>query len=368
MRTVAQDEPLPGVDEVAPSTKPEPSQLRPLESEPLESEPMPAESLLGQGEMVPIDAISAHSSCADSCRSCVPGGWIQADYLMWWPRPMSIPALVTSGSQQNAAVLGAPDTETLLGGTMLNQMFSGARLRLGLWADPCQQAAWVAEGFVIGEQTDRQTFGGTGAAGSVVIARPFFNVLTSGNSVTGQEDAELVSYPNELSGTVTVAASSQLLGVSVNRLQTFGHSTTCAPALFGCGTRPAESHFAGFIGWRYLDLDEELRINEDLTSLLRAPDNGRFLIEDRFTTQNIFNGGELGITGAAAKAPIRWTSWRGWRWVRFTSRYPSPARPVCVVRAFRATTSKTRLAVCWLSVPTLATIREISSPSCRSWV
>jgi hypothetical protein len=216
---------------------------------------------------------------------------------------MQIPALVTSGTQASEGVLGAAGTQTLVGEQMLDQMFSGARLRLGLWADPCRQHAWEVDGFFIGEATESNTFSGTGAAGTSVLARPFFNVLTSTASPSGREDAELVAFPGQLSGTVTVEATSQLHGVGVHGMRTFCESSGCGPAALSCDYVPQQCRLAGFLGWRYLNLDESLQINEELTSLLPSPDNGRFSIEDRFATGNIFNGVDIGAIWQGSRGP-----------------------------------------------------------------
>ncbi len=241
--------------------------------------------------------------CSNFCQPCIPDGWIQGEYLMWWPRPMQIPALVTNGTQASEGVLGLPGTQTLVGDQMLNQMYSGGRLRIGLWADACHETAWEFEGFVIGEVTDSYTYSGTGAEGTGVIARPFFNVLSSTESPNGREDAELIAFPGQLSGTVTVAATSQLYGVGVHGRRIFSQSCGCSPAALSCNSLPTQSSFSGFVGWRYLNLAEKLRINEDLNSLLPSPDNGQFLIEDRFETGNSFNGVDLGLVWKGCQGP-----------------------------------------------------------------
>lgn len=258
------------------------------------------------GEMVPHDAGCGCDTC-DSCGDmaacgvagpCVPcfyGGWVSAEFLMWWPRPMDIPALVTSGTPASDGVLGVPGTQVLLGDQMLDRMFTGGRMRLGLWADACRQYAWEADAFIIGRETQTETFSGTGATGSTVISRPFFNVLTSTEMPSGQEDAELVASPGELRGSVTVEATSQLYGVGIHGMRTFCQSCGCDASVVDCGCLPSSSQFAGFVGWRYLNFQEGLTINEDLTSLLPSPDNGRFLLEDDFQTANYFNGVDMGV-------------------------------------------------------------------------
>lgn len=221
--------------------------------------------------------------------------WVHGEYLMWWPRPMRVPALVTSGSRTSEGVLNQDGTQTLLGGQMLDTMYSGGRFRAGVWTDPCAGRGWEFEFFGIGEETERQTYSGTGAAGTDVIARPFFNVLTTTEAPNGREDAELVAYPGELSGSVTVEATSRLYGIAVHPLWTNCQTCGGTPLLATNDCAPIQTSMTTFIGWRYLNLGEQLGISEDLTSLLEAPDDGQFLIDDRFETLNRFNGADIGV-------------------------------------------------------------------------
>jgi hypothetical protein len=185
-------------------------------------------------------------------------------------------------------------------------MFSGARLRLGLWSDPCRGTAWVAEAFVIGEERYQQTFSGTGGQGTDILAVPFFNVLSSDSAPSGGEDAQLIAFPAQIAGSVTVEATSRLHGVSIHHMRSLCESCGCGPAILQCAAPcqsvAVKSRLAAFAGWRYVNLEESLMIRENLTSLLPAPDDGRFAIEDRFGTQNIFNGADMGVL---------WTGSRG---------------------------------------------------------
>jgi len=89
-------------------------------------------------------------------------------------------------------------TEVLVGGHVLDQMYSGGRFRIGFWTDPCHEHALEADGFWIGEAADFYSFQGSGAAGTRVLARPFFNVLQTTEAPNGREDAELVAFPEQL--------------------------------------------------------------------------------------------------------------------------------------------------------------------------
>ncbi len=217
-------------------------------------------------------------------------GWIHGEYLNWRLRGMQIPPLVTVSrpgtAQAQAGVLGFDSTTTVLGGEMLDQSYSGARLRAGFWLDRCRNEAIQFEVFGVGEETDTRRFTGNG---NNIIARPFFNILNG-----GAEDAELVAFPGVVNGNVTVEANSSLTGVSASWLWVYARS--CTPGMTfidmqRVGVRRSISFSAG---WRYLNLDEDLTITEDLTSQI-ANDPGNFDITDRFSTRNQFNGADIGV-------------------------------------------------------------------------
>lgn len=123
--------------------------------------------------------------------------------------------------------------------------------------------------------------------------------MTSQAAPNGEEDAQWIAFPGQIAGTVTVEASSRLLGVSVHHLRTLCRSCGCGPPLVQCDPRGnavcVRTQLVAFLGWRHLDLSESLSLQENLTSLLPAPDDGRFLVRDRFATSNLFNGGDVGV-------------------------------------------------------------------------
>jgi hypothetical protein len=201
--------------------------------------------------------------------------WASGEYLLWWIRDSHLPPLVTAGSLASGGILGQPGTVVLFGGHTDNEERSGGRFRAAYWLD-CQQTFGI-EGsyFFLGSRSVNFAAGSPGA-GSAVISRPFFNVIT------GAEDAELVSVPGVLTGTVAVNLSSRLQGAELN-----GVCNLCC----GCGGRV--DLLAGF---RYLELNEGLQIAEDLTVNPSVPLAGgtAFRVNDQFNTRNRFYGGQIG--------------------------------------------------------------------------
>ncbi len=238
------------------------------------------------------DSGSCNGSCGGSCAGawrpcmtlCFPqDGWASFEYLYWVQRGMDLPPLVTrsdSGTARgDAGVLGLSTTDILFGGDdVLDDGFFGGRLQFGFWLDKCHTWGIGAEYFELGEESDG--FRGN-SSGDPILARPFFNILT------GEEDAELVAFPNVLTGEVNARATSHLVGAGVN----LRHLTNCSSGCGPCGQYQSRSHL--LFGYRYLQLEESVSVTEDLVGL--PPDPGAFQIQDRFRTRNQFNGFDMGM-------------------------------------------------------------------------
>jgi hypothetical protein len=234
--------------------------------------------------------------CPDSC--CVPGccdAWggcgnccnfgnrwyATAEYLLWFIRGQPLPPLVTAGSPFDAVpgALGQPGTSVLFGGQAFNfNPLSGGRFGLGYWFTDDHLLGIDARGFFLGEGAG--SFAAT-SAGTPFLARPFTNALT------GQQDIEAVATPNGLGGTVSASTRTRLWGVEANL-----RSNLCC----GCNW-----FIDGLVGWRMLGLTESLNIQENLTvfnSLNPAlPAGSTFVVADRFGTNNLFNGAQIGGIG-----------------------------------------------------------------------
>ncbi|MEL6894839.1 MAG: BBP7 family outer membrane beta-barrel protein, partial [Planctomycetota bacterium] len=136
--------------------------------------------------------------------------WVSVEGLVWAPAGMRVPPLVTTsptGSARAAAgVLEQTGTSTLVGGEILDDDFSGVRLRFGFFLDACHEWGITGEYFDT-DSNDYSFF--RNSTGDPILARPFFN------TETGLEDSELVAFPNVVSGSVAVDASTQLQGWSL---------------------------------------------------------------------------------------------------------------------------------------------------------
>ena len=231
----------------------------------------------------PVDPHCTSCNLASPCCDCLCGPpgrvWVSAEWLYWAASGQPVPALVTASPARTArplaGTLNNPSTVVLLGGNRLNDDFrNGFRLRAGIWLDDCQTSGIEGDFFFLGQSRQGGAFG---SDGSQIISRPFNNALT------GQSDAELVSFPGVLAGSVTVDATSDFIAGGFN----FVHNLCCDP----CG------RFDLIAGFRYMNLRDNLQITENLTALAgsRVEPGTRIVVQDQFRTNNDFYGGVLGF-------------------------------------------------------------------------
>jgi hypothetical protein len=217
-------------------------------------------------------------------------GWISYEFLGWWQDGMYLPPLVSTSSDpqvpvQDAGVLGEPTTQVLFGGRrVLDDGIDGSRLRFGIWLDRCHTWGLAAELFELSRESEG--FRGT-STGDPILARPFFN------TDIGNQDSELVAYPGILSGTVTASASGQFRGAGFHFKRLRCCDQGCRQWLFCSCPDHYCTRTERLVGYRYLELEEQVTITEDLVST--DPDQpGSFDIIDSFKVRNQFNGIDLG--------------------------------------------------------------------------
>ncbi len=124
---------------------------------------------------------------------------------------------------------------------------------------------------------------GAASNGSPVLARPFLNANSN------QEDAFLVAYPGQQTGSVTASMSSFLWGAELNARSMLFRGPSYQMSLLG--------------GFRFLDLHESLRMNETDTLLPQAASDPTVwtTVDDRFHTSNQFYGGQIGTDFKSAR-------------------------------------------------------------------
>jgi hypothetical protein len=246
----------------------------------------------------PIWSMLHGGYCGDDCNACgadcCDGAtfgnryYFSADYLLWWIKGSKTPPLVTQGSLGDPipGALGLPGTTVLFGGNSVeDNPFSGARFSAGYWFGDQHLLGLDFGGFFLGQGS--KNFSAT-STGTPILARPFVD------AATGTETTELVAGPGVLAGTVNVHTDSKLWGYEANL-----RSNLCAGQL--CGV---DYFVDGIAGFRAIGLDESLGVNESLVVVGGSSAGQQFKINDNFSTQNRFYGGQLGFL-----SEFRWDRW-----------------------------------------------------------
>ena len=223
--------------------------------------------------------------CYDGCDTCwnCPGPiYARGEYLLWWLKGDSAPALVTTSpqgtSRADAGVLGKSTTSVLFGDTQFNQNArSGGRVVLGWWVDQCCRLE--GDFFILGQASEN--FNQT-STGNPILARPFFNLGTAA------QDAVVVAYPNQVTGSINASETSSFLGAGV-------HATYNMLCWDNCNY---SCRVDALLGYRYLRLRDTLNINSNSMTLGTAAPVS-LAVSDSFATTNNFNGAELGMLAEA---------------------------------------------------------------------
>ncbi|HUS38221.1 MAG TPA: BBP7 family outer membrane beta-barrel protein [Pirellulales bacterium] len=206
----------------------------------------------------------------DDC--CRPLGhlWAEVDYLQWWVQGYAVPALVTSAPFGSTGAVDDPNATILLGANRLDgDTRSGARGRVGWWFDDCETHGIQAEYF--GLEREGTRFDAVSNPPGAILWRPFFDA-DPGVLAPNAQEADAIS----------VASSSELYSANV----LYRHNWSCCYDNRCCrGYR-----FDFLAGYRHLRLNEDLTIYETASF---GP--SVFDIEDRFRTDNRFDGGEFGV-------------------------------------------------------------------------
>ncbi len=192
---------------------------------------------------------------------------------MWWVSSYNVPPLVTSGPAFSGANLNVNGVNVLNGQNDVdtNPRYGG-RITLGKWLNPC----WAVELSAFYVQPSEKAFNANSGTVAGDLARPFFDVNNNG------ESSEIVGRPGVVSGGVNTVARSQLYGAELNAKRRWWNDGPNRLDLIG--------------GLRFIYLDEDLTINEDVTGLAGA---GALAgvhqqVQDSFRTTNQFYGAQVG--------------------------------------------------------------------------
>jgi hypothetical protein len=166
--------------------------------------------------------------------------------------------------------------------------FSGARFTAGYWLDCGQTKGIEASYFFLGSRSQNFTSNSSGAPGSSILARPFFDVSS------GLPNSQLIAFPGLGSGTVGVHSTTRLQGPEANLIC----NLCCSCGDCGDCGGPARSYRVDLIGgFRYLELSEGLGVVEDTQVLPESPvfSGANISAFDQFDTRNQFYGAQIGV-------------------------------------------------------------------------
>jgi hypothetical protein len=215
-------------------------------------------------------------------------GWVKADYLASFIRPMRFGSgpLATSGSPADnfPGTIGQPGTTVIFGKDPVDfNLFSGVRIQAGMFVDKESRFSVDFSGFLAFPNVESVSRISDGN-GSPTVARPIVNVTAA-----NPQFAFLTSLPGSIKGDLFIDTKSEMGGIEFNaRYHSYLRERFHLEALFG---------------FRYLRLAESLRIQDQITPLRNdfltfqggfVNNPGSLADEDSFRTVNQFFGPQIG--------------------------------------------------------------------------
>ncbi len=203
--------------------------------------------------------------------------WASGEYLLWWIKrgPVSVPLLTTNTNPATIAALNEPGTQIQFGAGSSRGLdydpFSGCRVTVGaLLGD---DVGIEASGFLLERRPVALGISTPGGATGLVVAFPLNAVVPFPGNAAGETSFNSGGAP----GTFAVQSSSQLWGTEANGVLNIADT--------------ADFRWQLLVGFRYVDLDEDLRLTGGLTD---AATGGSFTVRDAFATRDQFYGGQIG--------------------------------------------------------------------------
>ncbi|MCI0358352.1 MAG: BBP7 family outer membrane beta-barrel protein [Planctomycetaceae bacterium] len=199
--------------------------------------------------------------------------WGSAEFLLWWTKGSVTPPLVTTSPpgtpEADAGVL--PGADILFGQSYLgDEDQAGGRITLGVWLDPDHNCSFVGRFYGLGGASDRFQ---ASSDGDPILALPFFNVLLD------QNDSLKVAFPGLTTGSINASLTNDFYS---------------AEAYFQLMMeRNCNRRVDVIAGYQFARLDDWLQI--DSSSILLQQGGIQADIRDRFSTQNQFHGGMIGV-------------------------------------------------------------------------
>lgn len=209
---------------------------------------------------------------------------VRAEVPLYWRRAAGPPALVTTApdttAQAVAGRLGDPNTQILLGNAPLSDVVhAGFRITAGTWLRQDRYYGLLFRYWNAGDKNDTVSFSSNQ---NQILARPFLNTTTG----TGVQDTQLIAFPNQSTGNISVSTGSQVYGLNI--------------MLRRLAYQDRFTRIDWLYGYQHVSIDESLTI--DTNTLVTGNQNpaltgASIAVRDRFATQNDFNGVTYGFMG-----------------------------------------------------------------------
>ena len=210
--------------------------------------------------------------------------WGSKDVLLWFPQDRDMPALVTTAAAGQAPILGQAGTNVVFGDDINSELSVGSRTDVGRYFT--DRVGFGGRYWVLADNNDSIYLSGDGSAQT--IGRPFFNINT------GTEDSLLIASDAPLGNfTGEVAANSELEiwgAEAYSRLRVIC-SRNCMLDFIG--------------GYSHFEINDHLGISS--TTIDEATARAR-TYTDLFSTDNVFNGGQVGFEMIMTRGPWMFSS------------------------------------------------------------
>jgi hypothetical protein len=230
----------------------------------------------------------------EPCASGSCGRWYgSAEYLVWQPRDLHVPALLTTSNDLGdnpPGAIGQPGTVVLFGGEVDYGHLSGGRFTLGAWLDRCDTIGLEGSFFFL-ERGTRDFAASSDETGRPFLGRPFFDEFEN------REFVEPVAIPDVLVGRFDASFRTEFLGAELNFRKPFG-----CPGCWHCWCKDTSI----LVGVRYLNLHDDIRMREQLRTLVAIDDlsaGTEFDLFDHFESRNQFLGGQIGLETHLRQGP-----------------------------------------------------------------
>lgn len=200
--------------------------------------------------------------------------WASAEYLYWWTQDSPINVPLATQNSSSFAIINQPGTQIIFGSGARKNNFDfggigGARLTIGEWLDDAYRYGIEGSGFGLSEAKQTFTASSVGT-NKPILDVPFFSVQSSNENVL------VGNRPN----TITDSDTFQPASVEVNGLYNLSDKTSLPVILTA--------------GFRFMNINENLRLNDAIYNTPSLPANSVLNIQDQFSTKNNFYGFQVG--------------------------------------------------------------------------